>query len=148
MTSNHLFTGVRVDSCLLQDLVELKSKMNILRATGIASLGGRMAFMAVDRRDLDRDRLHETNKRVPDSGIDRVRLIFDRRYFIRQQTIPFTLYIHYHFHLTFTFTHFHHSTTERTEVFRPSSILWIWQDLLACSSAASLAGHFKREPPT
>lgn len=57
--------------------------MNILRATGIASLGGRMAFMSVDRRDLDRDRLNEPIQRDPDSGIDRVRMIFDRRYVIR-----------------------------------------------------------------
>lgn len=53
--------------------------MNMLRASGVACLGARMAIMSVEHRDLDRDRLHEKIERNPDSGIDRVRMIFDRR---------------------------------------------------------------------
>lgn len=53
--------------------------MNILRATGIGGIGARMAFHNVERRDLDRDRMHEKIERDPNSGVDRVRMIFDRR---------------------------------------------------------------------
>lgn len=53
--------------------------MNILRAAGVAGVGARMAFFGVERRDLDRDRLHDKIVRDPDSGSDRVRMIFDRR---------------------------------------------------------------------
>lgn len=58
--------------------------MNMLRASGgLASIGARMAFTNIESRDLDRDRVHTKIERNPDSGIDRVRMIFDRRYVIR-----------------------------------------------------------------
>lgn len=51
----------------------------MIRATGVFSIGARMAFTNVEKRDLDRDRIHHPTKRDPNSGIDRVRMIFDRR---------------------------------------------------------------------
>lgn len=58
--------------------------MNLLRASGgLASIGARMAFQSIEPRGLDRDRIHDKIERNPDSGIDRVRMIFDRRYVIR-----------------------------------------------------------------
>lgn len=54
--------------------------MNILRATGVACIGARMSFVGIDRRDLDRDRLNDKIVRDPNSGFDRVRIIFDRRW--------------------------------------------------------------------
>lgn len=51
----------------------------MLRVTGVASIGARMAFLGVERRDLDRDRLNHPIKRDLNTGVDRVRMIFDRR---------------------------------------------------------------------
>lgn len=53
--------------------------MNMLRATGVASIGARMAFLGVERRDLDHDRIHHPIIRDANKGVDRVRMIFDRR---------------------------------------------------------------------
>lgn len=53
--------------------------MHILRLAGVAGIGARMSFMGIERRDIDRDRLHKPIIRDPNIGSDRVRMIFDRR---------------------------------------------------------------------
>lgn len=46
------------------------------RGLGIAAI--RLAFIPMERKQLDKDQLHEPLTRDPNSGVDRVLKIFDR----------------------------------------------------------------------